>query len=57
MGNRAGIYKMLVRIANRDDTNQTASLSDMGLHCLFTNRYFLQATIVQNFRMQVFTIH
>ena len=29
----AGIHKMLVRIANRVDRDQTAS-SDMGLYCL-----------------------
>ena len=32
---RVGIDKMLVRIANREDSLQTAS-SDMGLHCLST---------------------
>ena len=30
---RAGIHKMLVRIANWDDPDQTAS--DLGLHCLY----------------------
>ena len=35
-----GIYKMLVRIANREDPDQ----SDLGLHCL--SRVFGQATIV-----------
>ena len=29
---RAGIYNMLVRITNSEDTDQTAS--DLGLHCL-----------------------
>ena len=46
---------MLVRIANREDPYQTASLqSDMGLHCLF--RHFWQANIVQNFRKHVFIV-
>ena len=46
---------MLVRIANREDLYQTASLqSDMGLHCLF--RHFWQTNIVQNFRIHVFTV-
>ena len=43
---RAGIYKMLVRIANREDPDQTAS--DLGLHCL--SMLFWQATSVQSFR-------
>ena len=34
-----GIHNMLVRIANREDPDQTAS--DLGLHCL--SRPFLQA--------------
>ena len=38
----AGIYKMLVIIANGEDLDQTAS--DLGLHCL--SRSFWQATIV-----------
>ena len=29
---RTGIHKMLIRIANREDPDQTAS--DLGLHCL-----------------------
>ena len=47
---RDGIHKMLVRIANREDLDQTATsdTADFGLHCL--SRHFLQATIVQNFR-------
>ena len=38
---RAGIHILLVRIANRENPDQTASLeavkkqSDLGLHCLF----------------------
>ena len=39
---------MLVRIANGEDSDQTAS-SDVGLYCL--SRQFLQATSVQNFRL------
>ena len=39
---------MLVRIANRDDTDQTAALSDLGLPCLY--RPFWKATSVQNLR-------
>ena len=38
---KAGIYKMLVRRANREGPDQTASLekqSDLGLSCL--SRYF-----------------
>ena len=33
---RAGVHKMLVRIANREDPDQTASQkqSDLCLHCL-----------------------
>ena len=31
---RAGIHKLLVRIANRKDPDQTASESDLGLHYL-----------------------
>ena len=47
--------EFLVRVANREDPIQTASLqSDMGLHCLF--RLFWQATIVQNFRIHLFTV-
>ena len=47
---RAGIHKMLVRIPNREDPDQTASekQSDLGLHCLF--RPFLQAITVRNFK-------
>ena len=40
----AGIYNMVVRIVNREDTAQTASPeSDLGLHCL--SKLFWQATI------------
>ena len=37
---RARIHKMLVRIKQTEDPDQTAS--DLGLHCLF--RPFLQAS-------------
>ena len=52
---RARIHKILVRKANRENSDQTASLeSDLGLHCL--SRPFLQATGVWNFRtFTVFT--
>ena len=46
---------MLVRIASKEDPDQTASLeavlqkqSDLDLHCL--SRLFWQATIVRNFK-------
>ena len=45
---RAFIHKMLVRIANREDPDQTASSPDLGLHCL--SRPFYQAISVVNFR-------
>ena len=48
---RAGIHKMEVRIANREDPDQTAS--DLGL--LYLSRLFWQATSVRNFR--IFTVH
>ena len=41
---RAGIHKMLVTIANREEPDQTAS-SDLGLRCLSW-----QATGVRNFK-------
>ena len=43
---RAGNHKMRIRIANREDTDQTASLeqSDLGLHCF--SMPFLQATSI-----------
>ena len=44
---RAGIHKILVRIANREDSDQTAS-SNLGLPCL--SRPFWQATLVPDFR-------
>ena len=47
---KLGIHKILVRMASREDLDQTAS--DLGLHCL--SRPFLQATSVRNFR--TFTI-
>ena len=41
-----GIHKMLVRIANREDPDQTASMkqSDLRLACLSSS--FLQATSI-----------
>ena len=41
---------MLVRIANREDPDQTASsdTAGLGLYCL--SRHFWQATSVRNFR-------
>ena len=42
----AGINKVLRRIANREDLDQTES--DLGLHCL--TKSFWQANSVQNFR-------
>ena len=45
---RAGIHKMLLRTANREDPDQTAS-SDLSLHCL--SQPFWQATSLQNFRI------
>ena len=44
---RAGIKKMLVRIANREEPDLTVS-SDLGLPCL--PRPFYKATSVGNFR-------
>ena len=43
---KAGIHKMLVRIRNREDPDQTASseAADLGLPCL--SRSFWQATSV-----------
>ena len=59
MAIKAEIHKMLARIANREDPDQTASFrlllkkqSDQGLHCL--SRPFKQATSVRNFK--TFTI-
>ena len=50
---RAGTHKTHVRIANREDPDQTADeeaviQSDLGLHCL--SRPFWQATSTQNFK-------
>ena len=44
---RAGIHKMLVRLANREDYDQ----SDLGLHC--SSRHFLQTICIQNFRTSI----
>ena len=41
---KARIHKMLVRIANREDADQTA----LGLHCL--SRPFWYVTSIGNFR-------
>ena len=44
---RTGIHKMLVRIENREDPDQTLKKqSDLGLSCL--SRSFWQGTSVQN---------
>ena len=53
---RAGIHKMLVRIANREYSDQTASSdqSDLGLHCMLG--LFWQATSVRNFRTSTIVI-
>ena len=45
---RAEIHTVLVRIPNREDPDQTASSTDLGLPCL--SRPFWQATSVQIFR-------
>ena len=50
---RAGNHTVLVRIANREYPDQTASSTDLGLPCL--SRPFWQATSVQIFR--TFTIY
>ena len=52
---KAGIHKMLVRMANMEDTNTVIRLllQDLGLHCLSVP--FWQATSVQNFG--TFTIY
>ena len=52
---KAGIHKMIARIANREDSDQIASQkqSDLGLRCF--SRLFWQATILRNFR--TFTIY
>ena len=43
---RAGIYKMFVKIANKEGLSKKQT--DLGLPCLF--RSFWQTTSVQNFR-------
>ena len=48
---RAGIHKLFVRIANREEPDQTASLEAV----CFGSRPFWQATSVQNFR--TFTVY
>ena len=50
LGFRDGIHKMLVRIASREDPDQSASVEAvcLGLRCL--RRPFRQATNVRNFR-------
>ena len=52
---RVANHKMLARIANRKDPDQTASESDLGLHCL--SRPFWQATKVRNFRTLLWSSH
>ena len=49
-GFRAGIHKMLVRIANREDPDQTASEEAVCSGSALFSRPFWQATSVQNFR-------
>ena len=49
---KAGNCKLLVRIANREDPDQSKKQSDLGLRCLL--RPVWQVTSVQNFR--TFTI-
>ena len=50
---RAGIHKILVIIASREDPDQPASY--LGLHCL--SRPFWQATSGQSFRIFTVTDH
>ena len=49
---RAGIHKMLIRLANREDPDKTPpqKQSDLGLHCL--SRSILMATSVRNFSLK-----
>ena len=47
---RAGIQKMLVRIANRDDPDQTASSEAVWSGSARLSRLFWQASSVRNFR-------
>ena len=46
---RAEFHRILVRIANREDPDQTQS--DLGLHC--SPRPFWQATSIKNFRTYI----
>ena len=46
LATEAGIHKMLARIANREDPDQTAS-SDLGLHWL--SRPFLAGNLSSKF--------
>ena len=52
---KAGTHKMVVKIVNREDPDQTASseVCFLGMPCL--SRLFWQAASVQNFR--TFTVH
>ena len=52
---RVAIYKMLARLANREDPDQTASSEILGLSCL--SRPFWQATAFQNFRTFTVMFH
>ena len=48
---RAGIHKLLVRIANTEDPDQTASLEAVcSGSCLFVELPFCQANSVENFK-------
>ena len=48
---RDGIHKILVRIANREDPDQTASSEAvLSGSALFVSRHFWQATSVRIFR-------
>ena len=51
------IHKMLVRIANRKDPDQTASQkqSDLGLHCFLMP--FGHATCVRNYRISIVQVN
>ena len=51
MVNRAGIHKMIVRVAIREypDSNDSSEQSDLGLRCL--SILFWQTTIVRNLRI------
>ena len=55
---RAGIHKMLVRIANREDPDQTAYSKVSGLSLHYLCRPFWQATSDPNFRtFSVISMH